>query len=247
MKFNCRNISISTSAKIGKNVRIGDGTVIYDNVTIGDNSVIANDCVLGEPLVGYYTDSDYVNPLLIIGENALIRSHTIIYAGSTIGHDFSTGHRVTIREKSSIGNHCRIGTGSDLQGFLEMGDHCQLHSSVHLCQHSRLGNFVFIYPNVVLANDRLPPTEIVAGPEVEDYVQIGIQSSLIGNIRIGANSLVGAQTTATKDFEPFSFILGSPAYRKSDVRELLDENGAPLYPWKDRFSRGMPWKNMKQD
>ena len=54
MKFNNRNVVISPSAKIGKNVRIGDNVTIYDNVILKDNITICNDCVIGEPLVSYY-------------------------------------------------------------------------------------------------------------------------------------------------------------------------------------------------
>ena len=241
MKFGGINVQISKNATIGKNVRIGDNTVIYDNVTIGDDSVIANNCIIGEPIATYYSSEDYQNATTIIGKNALIRSHAIIYAGVTIGDGFQTGHRVTIREESVIGDQCGIGTNCDLQGFLTVGDHCHLHSEVHLCQYSKLGDFVFIYPSVILANDKHPPTTTAKGPSIGSYTQVGIQSSLIGDIRIGENCLVAAQSLVTKDFDDFSFILGSPAKLKGDVRNLLSDDGKPLYPWKKRFSRGMPW------
>ena len=32
MKFNARNVYISSKAKLGPNVKIGDNSVIYDNV-----------------------------------------------------------------------------------------------------------------------------------------------------------------------------------------------------------------------
>ncbi len=243
MKFLGKNVQISDSAKIGRNVRIGDNTVIYDNVEIGDDSIIANNCVIGEPTADYYSNDTHENKPTVIGKNALIRSHAIIYEDVQIGEGFQTGHRLTIREKSIIGNHCGIGTNCDLQGYLTIGDHCHFHSEVHICQFSTIGNFVFIYPGVVLANDKYPPTEQVIGPTIGDYTQIGIQSSVIGDVKIEANCLIGAQSVVTKDFEAYAFILGSPAKRKGDVRELKSEIGGPLYPWKDRFSRGMPWQD----
>lgn len=241
MKFNGINVRISPLAKLGKNVRIGDDTVIYDHVVIGDNTTIANNCVIGEPTSEYYRTEEYENPTTEIGPDSLIRSHSIIYAGVSIGSDLETGHRVTIREASVIGNHCRIGTGSDLQGFLEMGDHCHLHSNVHLCQYSTLRDFVFIYPNVVLANDIHPPTEMVKGPTIGSYTQVGIQSSIVGNVVIGENCLIGAHSLVLESFDGFSQLFGSPAKWIADVRDLTDDNGQPLYPWKDRFMRGMPW------
>ena len=241
MKFPGINIQISDKAKLGKNVRIGSNVVIYDNVVIGDNSTICDHCVIGEPESNYYSSDSYENPATIIGENALIRSRSIIYSGVQIGDGFSTGHDVIIREKSVIGNHCSIGTRSDLQGHLSIGNYCRLHSNVHLCQFSQLGDFVFVYPNVVLANDKYPPSEKVVGPKIGDYTQIGVQSTIIGDVSIGSNCLIGASSTVAKSFKDYSFILGAPAMRKSDVRELLDAGGKSLYPWKNRFSRNMPW------
>lgn len=242
MKFLGKNVQISPSATIGENVRIGDNTVIYDNVTIGDNSTIANNCVLGEPVASYYESKNHENQSTEIGANALIRSHAIIYEGVKIGDGFQSGHRITIRENTVIGNECGIGTNCDIQGFASIGNHCHFHSDVHICQRSEIGDYVFIYPGVVLANDKHPPSEKIKGPTIRDFTQIGIQSSIIGDVSIADNCLVGAASVVAKDFPSFSFILGSPAQNKGDVRNLKDKNGKPLYPWNNRFSRGMPWK-----
>ena len=42
----------------------------------------------------------------VTGENAFIRSNTIIYDDVIIGDDFRTGHGVIIREKTRIGEQC---------------------------------------------------------------------------------------------------------------------------------------------
>src|SRR5581483_2444818 len=102
MKFNNRNVYISSSARLGVNVKVGDNAAIYDNVEIGDNSIICNDTVIGEPLSAYYTDEKYKNPPTLVGSDCLIRSNSIIYAGCTIGRSFSSGHHVTIRENTVI-------------------------------------------------------------------------------------------------------------------------------------------------
>lgn len=247
MKFNGRNVHISPNAKIGKDVRIGDNTVIYGQVEIGDGTTICNDCVIGEPLSSYYTDPNYEQPETLIGKNALIRSHTIIYAGTSFGSGLQTGHRVTVRERSQVGNECRIGTGCDLQGHLKIGDHCQLHSNVHLCQLSELGSFVFVYPGVVFTNDRFPPSHEVHGPTVGNHTQIGVQSCLLAGVRVGEHCLIAAQAKVTEDMPDHSLVVGSPAARKKDVRELRDQEGNALYPWPDRFSRGMPWEEPPTD
>lgn len=248
MKFNNRNVFISPSATIGNNVRIGDNSAIYDNVVIKDNTIIGNDCVIGEPLSEYYEDKNYKQPELIIGKNSLIRSHTIIYAGCQIGDFFSCGHRVTIREFSKIGRNCRIGTVSDLQGYLNIGDYCWLHSNVHIGQNSKIGNFVFIYPYVVFTNDPTPPSSICIGPTVGDYSQIAVFSILLPGIKIGKHCLIGAGSVVGKDIVDYQLVLGSPAKPVKDVREVKSrETGESHYPWPYKFDRGMPWENIDFD
>ncbi len=41
----------------------------------------------------------------ILGKNPLIRSNSIIYNDVEIGNNFKTGHGVTIREKTTIGDN----------------------------------------------------------------------------------------------------------------------------------------------
>ena len=48
--------------------------------------------------------------LIEIGENARIRSGTVIYGGVTIGKNLQTGHNVVIREENEIGDDFAIVT-----------------------------------------------------------------------------------------------------------------------------------------
>ena len=68
-------------------------------LTIGKNCIIQDDVIIGN------SDNDEV----IIGDNALIRSGTIIYSNVKIGNGFKTGHRAFIRENSEIGDNVLIG------------------------------------------------------------------------------------------------------------------------------------------
>ncbi|MBS1735223.1 MAG: N-acetyltransferase [Bacteroidetes bacterium] len=243
MKFNNINVRISSTATIGQNVKIGDDSVILDNVVIGDDSIICNNCVIGEPTNDYYYDENYINPKTIIGAGAMVRSHSIIYAGCVIGDNFSTGHRVTIREKMEIGNNCRVGTLCDLQGHSVMGDYCWLHSNVHIGQKSKIGNYVFIYPYTVFTNDPHPPSNICIGPQVDDYSQIAVGVILLPGVKIGKHVLIGAHSVVGKDVADYQLVVGNPAKPLKDVRELIaKDTGVSHYPWPYHFSRGMPWQ-----
>jgi len=244
MKFNNRNVYISPNAKIGANVRIGDNSVIYDNVEIGEDSVICNDSIIGEPLAAYYSDPSYENPATLIGPGSLIRSHAIIYAGCNIGKCFSTGHRITIRENTSIGEHCSVGTLSDIQGNVIFGNYCRLHSNVHISQTCSLGDFVFLYPYVVMSNDPCPPSHDVKGGHIGSYTQVGVHSIILPGVHVGENCLVGANSVVTKKTADYSLVMGDPAKLVMDIREYIVLGKGHPYPWMNRFDRGMPWQGI---
>lgn len=244
MKFNGRNVFISPTAKLGRNVRIGDNTTIYDYVEIGDNSTICNDVVLGEPLADYYVNPQYRNPPTVIGEGAMIRSHTLIYAGCEIGNNFSTGHRASIREFTHIGHHCMVGTLCDLQGYMRMGNYCRLHSYVHISQTTTLGDFVFIYPFVVMTDDPYPPSDDRAGASIGNYTQVAVHCVILPGVAIGEHCLIGASSVVNRPVPSYSLAVGSPAKVLMDVRDYSARGKRNLYPWMPRFERGMPWAGM---
>ena len=80
---------------------------------------------------------------LIIGQDSLIRSYSILYGGSTFGSRLITGYRVTVRERTKAGENLQIGTLSDIQGDCVIGNYVRFHSNVHIGMKSEIGNFVW--------------------------------------------------------------------------------------------------------
>ena len=177
---------IGDGVTIGQDVTIGPRTIIYDNVKIGDKSQIGADVILGEPVADIYRNSEgYANPALTIGNSSVIRSGSILYAGSTFGDRLETGHRVTIREGTIAGTNFRVGTLSDIQGDCRIGDYVRFHSNVHIGQKSTVGNYVWIFPYVVLTNDPHPPSETIVGVTVEDFAVIATMSVVLPGVIVG--------------------------------------------------------------
>jgi len=79
---------------------------IYKNVSLGDGSTVEDFSLVGVAPRGA---QDGELPTTI-GERAVIRSHTVIYAGNVIGRNFQTGNKVNIRESNRIGDNVSIGT-----------------------------------------------------------------------------------------------------------------------------------------
>lgn len=123
------NVIIEDNVEIGDNTYIDSNTIIRSGTVLGNNCFIGSNCVIGEYWMDFCIDRQKHEHILSVGDNALIRSGSIIYAGSTIEADFQTGHQVTIRERSKIGSHVSIGTLSDIQGNCEIGNYMRMHSN----------------------------------------------------------------------------------------------------------------------
>lgn len=240
---------IGENVEIGRDVTIGANSIIYDNVHIADGTVIGAHCILGEPNVGVYREAaSYENPKLMIGANSLVRSGTIIYAGSRLGDHFECGHRVTIRENATIGHHVRIGTLSDVQGHCTIGNYVRFHSNVHIGHKSTVKDYVWIFPYVVLTNDPHPPSETLMGVTVEEFAVIATMSVVLPGVTVGRDSLVGASSMVRKDVEPETVVAGNPAKPVASVHDVKSKaDGSKVYPWRESFDRGMPWEGVGYD
>lgn len=248
MKNISKKAIISKTAVIYDNVTIEDDVfiddyvIIHDNVTIGKGSSVGARCILGEYQSAFYEKRDPGYHPLIIGEQAVIRSGSILYGDSQFGDHFMTGHNVTIREYTKVGNHVSIGTLSDIQGYCTIGNFSRLHSNIHVGQKSVIDEFVWIFPYVVLTNDPTPPSEDLFGVHIDAFAVIATGSALLPGVHIYGDSLVAAGAVVTKDVETFSVVGGNPAKIIGDVRNIKNRTtGEPVYPWRERFSRGMPW------
>jgi acetyltransferase-like isoleucine patch superfamily enzyme len=222
---------------LGADVQIGDFTVIGSRVSLGAGSVVDSHCLIGcdSPLAA--------GRPLRIGAGSHIRSHSVFYLGSEFGPRLHTGHHVTVREGTRAGVDLQLGTMTDLQGDTVIGDHVRTHSSVFVPKHTKIGDFVWLFPSVVLTNDRQPPSnEPHRGPTICDYAVIAAASLVMPGVRVGRHAVVGANTLVREDVADGTLVVGSPARILARAAEItLHGNpGAPAYPWPQRFHRGYP-------
>ena len=236
--------SIMDGVLLGEGITVGKGTLIYPNVTIEDDTHIGPYCIVGEPGIQYYTEGNLDFKPVKIGKGSIIRSHTVIYEDVTIGVSFQTGHHVTIREETTIGDCCSVGTLSDLQGKMKIGNYVRLHSNVNINQLTIIEDYVWIYPRVLTTNDKYPPMGDLIETHICKYAQIGAGSIILPGKTIGENSLVGAGSVVTKDVQPETVVIGNPAKEKCSVRDVRDDEGNLVYPWKEYLTqyRGYPWQ-----
>jgi acetyltransferase-like isoleucine patch superfamily enzyme len=185
--------------------------VSYGINNIGRDPVIFEQVILGFPSREHLGKTGF--PGVKIGNNAVIRTGTIIYSDVRIGDNFSSGHNVLIREKTNIGNNVSIGSATIIEGNCNIGDYCNLQSLVYIPTDTILGSHVFIGPNSVLTNDKYPPNggNNLKGPTIEDYASIGANVTILPGIKIGSGALVAAGSVVTKDVPSHKLAIGAPA------------------------------------
>ncbi len=199
---------------------------IYPNVSLPDDAQLDDFIMLGKPPRGKQPG----DLPLIIGAGCVIRSHTVIYAGNTIGVGLQTGHHVVIREHNHIGDHVSIGTHSIVEHHVQIGDGARLHSRVFVPEYSVLEAGCWLGPGVMVTNARYPLSQGVKdrldGAHIEEGAIIGANATLLPGVRIGAGALVGAGSVVTRDVPPGAVVVGNPAKivkQRNEIEFYKDE------------------------
>lgn len=215
---------IHDNVKIGKNVIIHDYVVIYPNTIIEDNAEIYDHCVIGkEPKAPGCTARkiDEITEPTVIGEYTILSPFCCIYKGTKIKNNCLLGDGASIREHCIVGEYTIISRNVSVNYNTTIGSHTKIMDNSHITGNMKIGNNVFISVLVATTNDnsmgREGYTEKVNGPIIEDNVTIGASASILPNIVIGKNSIVGSGAVVTKNVEPNKVVMGVPARVIRDV------------------------------
>jgi acetyltransferase-like isoleucine patch superfamily enzyme len=204
-----------------KSMKSLEHSIIYPGVVWEGDFTLGPFAIIGQPPHGQQSETKQT----LIGEGATIHSHTVIYAGNRIGRNFRSGHGVLLREDNEIGQDVSIGSGSNVEHHVRIGNGVRLHSNVFVPEMSVLEDFCWLGPNVVLTNARYPTSrsakQQLAGPYIEKGARIGANSTILPGIRIGAYALVGAGTVVTADVPPEAVVVGNPARIINHVSKLV--------------------------
>lgn len=233
--------TVSEKAKIGNNCDIGEFTIVHDDVIIGDNVKIGANCVIGLPTNGN-------NEKLFIGDDSLIRSHTILYQGSYFEKKLETGHHVLIRENTKAGINLRVGSFSDIEGDVEIGDYTRFHSYVHIGKGSLIGSFVWIYSLVILTNDPLPPSNAFTPVHIEDGVVVCVNSIIQPGIKLQKGSFIPAGSNVNRDLS-IGEVFQNNNNNLISVNKLVSLKNNIRHPWMIHFKNAYPeeaWEKIEK-
>jgi acetyltransferase-like isoleucine patch superfamily enzyme len=207
---------------------------IYGDSTIGRGCTLLEGVVLGYPAgktLGIITSAnarpeDYHFPGAVIGDNAVIRPNTTVYADVRIGNGLRTGHNALIREATTIGDGVLVGTNVVIDGNCVIGSHVSIQSNAYIPTNTVIEDGVFLGPCCVLTNDKYPIRKpyTLRGPLLRKGASVGANATILPGVEIGEGAMVAAGALVTKDVPAWKLAIGFPARAVEMPEELKVTN-----------------------
>jgi acetyltransferase-like isoleucine patch superfamily enzyme len=122
-----------------------------------------------------------------------------------------------------IGDESKIGAFVEIQKNASVGKRCKISSHTFICEGVTVEDNVFIGHGVMFINDSYPRATAADGnlqteadwkverTVVKKGASIGSGATILSDVSIGENAIVGAGSVVTKDVPPGSIVVGNPA------------------------------------
>jgi acetyltransferase-like isoleucine patch superfamily enzyme len=132
-----------------------------------------------------------------------------------------------------IGDDTKIGAFVEVQKNATIGKRCKISSHTFVCEGVSIEDNVFIGHGVMFINDSYPratsdgklQTEAdwkVERTVVKKGASIGSGATILSNISIGENAIVGAGSVVTKDVPANAIVAGNPAKLLRYIEQTLE-------------------------
>jgi acetyltransferase-like isoleucine patch superfamily enzyme len=140
-----------------------------------------------------------------------------------------------------IGDKTKIGAFVEIQKNAIVGKRCKISSHTFICEGVVIEDNVFIGHGVTFINDSYPRATTIEGDlqteanwKVERTVvkkgaSIGSGTTILSNISVGENAIVGAGSVVTKDVPPNAIVAGNPAKVLRFTEQASESHNAHSY------------------
>ena len=122
-----------------------------------------------------------------------------------------------------VGENTKIGAFVEVQKNAKIGSNCKISSHTFVCEGVTIEDNVFVGHGVVFINDLFPRATTTQGELqtekdwkvertlVKKGASIGSGATILANVVIGENAMVGAGSVVTHDVPDNAIVAGNPA------------------------------------
>jgi len=122
-----------------------------------------------------------------------------------------------------IGDETKIGAFVEIQKNASVGKRCKISSHTFICEGVEIEDNVFIGHSVTFINDTYPRSTTEGGElqteahwkvektRIRKGASVGSGSTILCNVSVGENAIVGAGSVVTKDVPANAIVAGNPA------------------------------------
>jgi acetyltransferase-like isoleucine patch superfamily enzyme len=133
-----------------------------------------------------------------------------------------------------VGDNTKIGAFVEIQKNAKVGNSCKISSHTFICEGVTIEDKVFIGHGVTFINDSYPRAATIEGrlqteadwkverTLVKTGASIGSGCTILADVTIGENAMIGAGSVVTKDVPPNTIVAGNPARVLRKVEQALE-------------------------
>lgn len=131
-----------------------------------------------------------------------------------IGHGTKIWQYVVVLPEAEIGRNCNICANCFIENDVVIGNNVTIKNGVYLWDGLRIEDDVFVGPNATFINDIFPRSKKSYAQQktiIKKGASIGANATLLPDLIIGENSMVGAGSVVIKDVGAHEVVIGNPA------------------------------------